>query len=47
MYQVFRSLSLLFMGLTSAIFVMAVVLEILVMTLTTDVEPLYMKFFYF
>ena len=45
MYQVFRSLSLLFMGLTSAIFVMAVVFEILVMTTTTNLEPLYMKFF--
>lgn len=45
MYQVFRSLSLIFMGLMSATFVMAVVVEVSVMTLTTDLEPLYMKFF--
>lgn len=45
MYQVFRSLSLLFMGFTSATFVMAVVKEVLVMTTNTAWEPLYMKFF--
>ena len=45
MYQVFRSLSLLFMGFTSATFVMAVVKEVLVMTTNTAWETLYMKFF--
>ncbi|MGI2822477.1 hypothetical protein ACRN89_00190 [Streptococcus mitis] len=46
MYQVFRSLSLLFMGLTSTIFVFSCILEIAIMTTSGAArEPLYMKFF--
>lgn len=43
MYQVFRSLSLLFMGLTSATFFFSIVLKVI--GIVVNGEPFSMKFF--